>query len=51
MAEQHTSATTEAPAGTTETTPPPAATPACRKGWLWPFVRKPGDCPTDAERR
>jgi hypothetical protein len=44
-------ATTEAPAGTTETTPPPAATPACRKGWLWPFVRKPGDCPTDAERR
>lgn len=43
-------ATTEAPAGSTET-PPPAAEPACRKGWLWPFVRRPGDCPTDAERR
>jgi hypothetical protein len=44
-------ATTETPAGATETTPQPAATPQCRKGWLWPFVRKPGDCPTDAERR
>jgi len=22
----------------------------CRKGLLWPFVREPGDCPTDAER-
>ena len=43
-------ATTETPAGSTET-PPPAAQPACRKGWLWPFVRRPGDCPTDAERR
>lgn len=42
-------ATGETPAGSTET-PPPAAQPACRKGWLWPFVRKPGDCPTDAER-
>ena len=41
---------TEAPAGSTET-PPPAAEPACRKGWLCPFVRPPGDCPTDAERR
>jgi hypothetical protein len=30
---------------------PVETTPACRKGWLWPFVRKPGDCPTDAERR
>jgi hypothetical protein len=28
----------------------PSAGPACRKGWLWPFVRKAGDCPTDAER-
>ena len=27
-----------------------SAAPACRKGWLWPFVRKAGDCPTDAER-
>lgn len=28
-----------------------AAVPApCRKGVLWPFVREPGDCPTDAER-
>jgi len=26
------------------------AAPACRKGWLWPFARRPGDCPTDAER-
>jgi hypothetical protein len=26
------------------------AQPACRKGWLWPFVRRTGDCPTDAER-
>jgi hypothetical protein len=42
-------ASTETP-GSTET-PQPAAAPACRKGWLWPFVRKPGDCPTDAERR
>ena len=37
------------PAGGVET-PPANAEPACRKGWLWPFVRKPGDCPTDAER-
>jgi hypothetical protein len=28
----------------------PSAAPACRKGWLWPFVRRAGDCPTDAER-
>lgn len=27
-----------------------SAAPACRKGWLWPFVRRAGDCPTDAER-
>jgi hypothetical protein len=38
------------PAGTTATQTA-SAEPACRKGWLWPFVRKPGDCPTDAERR
>lgn len=32
--------------------PPPVNTePQCRKGWLWPFVRKPGDCPTAAEQR
>lgn len=37
------------PAENTETLPP-AVQPACRKGWLWPFVRRPGDCPTDAER-
>jgi hypothetical protein len=43
-------ATAETPAGSTET-PPPSAEPACRKGWLWPFVRRAGDCPTDAERR
>lgn len=43
-------ATTETPAGSTET-PPPAAESGCRRGWLWPFVRRPGDCPTEAERR
>jgi hypothetical protein len=32
-------------------TPPANAEPQCRKGWLWPFVRRSGDCPTDAERR
>jgi len=30
-------------------TAPPAQ--SCRKGALWPFVRRPGDCPTDAEKR
>ena len=31
---------------------PPANTePQCRKGWLWPFVRRPGDCPTGIEQR
>ena len=30
--------------------PPVNTEPQCRKGWLWPFVRKPGDCPTAAER-
>ncbi len=29
----------------------PAPEPACRKGLLWPFVRQPGDCPTDAEKK
>lgn len=36
--------------GQSASAPAPNATPACRKGWLWPFVRKAGDCPTDAER-
>jgi len=32
--------------------PPPAGgTPACEKGLLWPFVRKPGDCPTDTDKK
>ena len=32
--------------------PPPASSaPACQKGWFWPFVRKSGDCPTDAEKK
>jgi hypothetical protein len=31
--------------------PDPSATPTCTKGALWPFVRKPGDCPTTAEQR
>jgi hypothetical protein len=33
--------------------PPPSAVSsasACEKGWLWPFVRKSGDCPTDANK-
>jgi hypothetical protein len=38
-----------APAGAP---PPPASSaPVCEKGWLWPFVRKSGDCPTDAEKK
>jgi hypothetical protein len=28
-----------------------AAVPNCTKGTLWPFVRKPGDCPTSAEQK
>jgi hypothetical protein len=34
-------------------TPAPTASsaPACQKSWLWPFVRKSGDCPTDAEKK
>lgn len=43
-------ATAGTPASGAET-PPPSAEPACSKGWLWPFVRRAGDCPTDAERR
>lgn len=31
--------------------PTTASAPACEKGWLWPFVRKAGDCPTDAEKK
>ena len=31
--------------------PPASSTPACQKSWLWPFVRKSGDCPTDAEKK
>jgi len=37
-------------AGSVETASGGSAAPACRKGWLWPFVRRAGDCPTDAER-
>lgn len=34
-----------------QTTGPVAVVPVpCRKGVLWPFVREPGDCPTDAEK-
>jgi hypothetical protein len=32
-----------------ESAPAPAAT--CHKGLLWPFVRDPGDCPTDVEKK
>ena len=48
-----------APAGNAQASDPPANTPAptassapaCQKSWLWPFVRKSGDCPTDAEKK
>jgi hypothetical protein len=30
---------------------PASSAPACQKGWFWPFVRKSGDCPTDAEKK
>jgi hypothetical protein len=28
-----------------------AASSSCQKGWLWPFVREPGDCPTGQDRK
>jgi hypothetical protein len=31
--------------------PTASSAPACQKSWLWPFVRKSGDCPTDAEKK
>jgi len=31
--------------------PATAPEPACRKGLLWPFVRRDGDCPTDTEKK
>ena len=48
-----------APAGNAQASNPPAnapaptasSAPACQKSWLWPFVRKSGDCPTDAEKK
>lgn len=48
-----------APAGDAGADNPPASasppsaggTPACEKGLLWPFVRKPGDCPTDTDKK
>jgi hypothetical protein len=43
--------TTAAPAAATSTMPPVASAPACNKGWLWPFVKSAGDCPTDAEKK
>jgi hypothetical protein len=30
---------------------PSAATPACHKGLLWPFVRDAGDCQTEQEKK
>jgi hypothetical protein len=32
-------------------TPPASSAPACERSWLWPFVRRAGDCPTDAEKK
>jgi len=48
-----------APASNTQASNPPAnapaptasSAPACGRSWLWPFVRKSGDCPTDAEKK
>jgi hypothetical protein len=50
-----TAVSTAAPAGVQPEAQPeqPAASEVssgCRKGLLWPFVRRPGDCPTDVER-
>jgi hypothetical protein len=40
------------PTQTSAATPAPnAALAACRKGWLWPFVREPDDCSTDQDRK
>ncbi len=45
-----------APEATAPQAPAPAGAPAaktagdCHKGVLWPFVREPGDCPTDTGR-
>ena len=30
---------------------PSAASASCQKSWLWPFVREPGDCLTDQDRK
>jgi hypothetical protein len=30
---------------------PNTASASCQKGWLWPFVREPGDCLTDQDRK
>ena len=40
---------TAAPAAN-PTAPPPSAAPACSKGFLWPFVKSAGDCPTDPKK-
>jgi hypothetical protein len=50
---------TNASAGDTGAGNPPANAPAptatsavaCQRSWLWPFVRRSGDCPTDAEKK
>ena len=33
------------------TAAPSTAAVSCQKGWLWPFVREPGDCLTDQDRK
>ena len=41
-----------APTQTSAAAPvPSAASASCQKGWLWPFVRGPGDCLTDQDRK
>ncbi|HXJ03037.1 MAG TPA: hypothetical protein VNH44_17590 [Micropepsaceae bacterium] len=43
---------TGAPAPASASAPSNATgAPACQKGWLWPFVRESGDCPTDTDKK
>jgi len=42
---------TAAPAATPAQPATASAPPACHKGWLWPFVKSAGDCPSDGEKK
>src|SRR4029077_5508848 len=39
------------PAANSAPAPTASSTSACEKGWLWPFVRESGDCPTGADKQ